>query len=231
MDICHLSCPASILCFLVPALQLSCFPNAWEEGRTDPRSPRPQWPVFGKVCGLIQAKEPQSPTSVRTVRKREFSFCLDFNSGKKTDGELRRAQGERVAETSKERKQSWKTDCPDNTTWAPASSYIWSPRTFSAGGNTHLMINSMWPKVLAGLKAKVLVTQSCPTLCNPVDCSLPGSCVHGILQARIPGWVPRPSPGDLPNPGIEPRSPVLQADSLPLSHQGSPKRLGHMQTK
>ena len=32
---------------------------------------------------------------------------------------------------------------------------------------------------------KVLVTQSCPTYCNPVDCSPPGSSVHGILQARI----------------------------------------------
>ena len=34
----------------------------------------------------------------------------------------------------------------------------------------------------------VLVTQSCPTLCNPMNCSLPGSLVHGILQARILEW-------------------------------------------
>ena len=33
------------------------------------------------------------------------------------------------------------------------------------------------------------VAQSCPTLCDPVDCSLPGSSVHGILQARIQEWV------------------------------------------
>jgi len=33
------------------------------------------------------------------------------------------------------------------------------------------------------------VTQSCPTLCDPIDCSLPGSSVHGILQARILKWV------------------------------------------
>ena len=32
---------------------------------------------------------------------------------------------------------------------------------------------------------RVLVSQSCPTLCDPMDCSLPGSFVHGILQARI----------------------------------------------
>ena len=36
---------------------------------------------------------------------------------------------------------------------------------------------------------KVLVTQSCPTLCNPMDCSLPGSSVHGIFWARILEWV------------------------------------------
>ena len=41
-------------------------------------------------------------------------------------------------------------------------------------------------------------------------CSPPGSSVHGILQARLP----LPSPGDLPNPGIKPRSPALQADTL-----------------
>ena len=34
-----------------------------------------------------------------------------------------------------------------------------------------------------------LVTQSCPTLCNPMDCSLPGSSVHEIPQVRILGWV------------------------------------------
>ena len=41
----------------------------------------------------------------------------------------------------------------------------------------------------ASLKVKVLVTQSCLTLCDPMDYSPPGSCVHGILQARILEWV------------------------------------------
>ena len=40
---------------------------------------------------------------------------------------------------------------------------------------------------------KVLVAQSCPTLCDPMDCSPPGSSVHGILQARILEWVAMPS--------------------------------------
>ena len=50
--------------------------------------------------------------------------------------------------------------------------------------------------------------------CDPVDSSPPGSSVHGILQARVLGWVATPSLGDLPDPAIEPRSPTLQADSL-----------------
>ena len=64
--------------------------------------------------------------------------------------------------------------------------------------------------------------QSCPTLCNPVDYSLQGSFAHGILQARICGGLPCPSPGDLPDLRIELGSPALQADSLPPSHQGRP---------
>ena len=60
------------------------------------------------------------------------------------------------------------------------------------------------------IATKVTKSESpqCPTLCDPMDYA-----VHGILQARILEWVPVPSPGDLPNPGIEPRSPILQVDS------------------
>ena len=58
-----------------------------------------------------------------------------------------------------------------------------------------------------------------------MDCSPPGSSVHGILQAKILGWV-FPPPGDLPNPGIKPRSPALQMDSVyQLSNQGNPRIL------
>ena len=51
---------------------------------------------------------------------------------------------------------------------------------------------------------KVKVTLSCLTLCDPMDYT-----VHGILQARILEWAA------VPNPGIKPRSPTLQVDSLP----------------
>ena len=49
-----------------------------------------------------------------------------------------------------------------------------------------------------------LVTQSCPTLCDPMDYSPPGSTVHGISQARILEWVAIPPPRNLPDSGIEP---------------------------
>ena len=46
--------------------------------------------------------------------------------------------------------------------------------------------------------------QLCPTLCDPMDCSPPGSSVLGILQARILQGLPCPPPGDFPDPGIKP---------------------------
>jgi len=61
----------------------------------------------------------------------------------------------------------------------------------------------------------VLVTQSRPTLCNSIDCSLQGSSVHGILQERILEWVAIFFSKDLPNPRIELKSLTLRADSSP----------------
>ena len=63
--------------------------------------------------------------------------------------------------------------------------------------------------------------QSCRTLCDPTDCSLPGSSVHSILQAGILERIAISSLVDLLEPGMEPVSLVLQADSLLLSHLGS----------
>ena len=57
---------------------------------------------------------------------------------------------------------------------------------------------------------EVKVAQVCSTLCNPMDYT-----VHGILQPEYWSGQPFPSSGYLPNPGIEPRSPALEADSLP----------------
>ena len=69
----------------------------------------------------------------------------------------------------------------------------------------------------------VWVAQLCPTLCNPMDSCLPGSSVHGILQARILEWVVVPFSRGSSNPGIEPRSSALQVDSLSAELPGKPK--------
>ena len=66
------------------------------------------------------------------------------------------------------------------------------------------------------------VTQSCPTLCGPMDCSVPGSSVHGISQQEYWNGLSCP-PGELPNPGITPESPAFQADPLPTEPPGKPQ--------
>ena len=64
------------------------------------------------------------------------------------------------------------------------------------------------------------VAQSCLTLCDPMDCSLPGSSVRGILQARILEWVAVSFSRWSSQPRIEPGCPTLQADALPSEPPG-----------
>ena len=71
----------------------------------------------------------------------------------------------------------------------------------------------------------MLVAQSCLTLCDAMECSPPGTTVHGISQQDHWSGLPSPSPGSLPDPGIEPRSPTLQEDSLPSEPPGKPGTL------
>ena len=66
------------------------------------------------------------------------------------------------------------------------------------------------------------VTQPCPTLCDPMNYSLPDPLSMEVSRQEYWSGMPFPSPGDLPNPGIEPRSPTLQADSLPSEPPGKP---------
>ena len=65
----------------------------------------------------------------------------------------------------------------------------------------------------------VLVAQSCLTICDFMGCSQLGFFVHGNSPGKNTG-LPFPSPGDLPDSGIEPMSPALQADSLPTGPSG-----------
>ena len=76
--------------------------------------------------------------------------------------------------------------------------------------------------LMSDVKVKVLVTQSCLILWDPMDHSLPGSSIHGFSREEYWRGLPFPSPGDLPNPGIEPRFPALQADSLLSEPPGKP---------
>ena len=64
--------------------------------------------------------------------------------------------------------------------------------------------------------------QSCSTLHNHMDYSLSDSFVHRIFQARIQEWAAISTPRDLPDPGIKPGSPALQADTLPSEPPGKP---------
>ena len=64
--------------------------------------------------------------------------------------------------------------------------------------------------------------QSWPTLCDLIDCNLPGSSVHGFSRQEYWSGLPFPSPGDLPDPRIEPTSPALAGGFFTTSHLGSP---------
>ena len=68
------------------------------------------------------------------------------------------------------------------------------------------------------LRVKVLFAQSCPTLCNPMDCSPPGSSTMGFFRKEHWSGLPCPPPGDLPDPS---ESPTLQAESSPSEPPGS----------
>ena len=126
----------------------------------------------------------------------------------------------------------------------------WDSPGKNIGGGRHFLLQC------TKVKIESEVSQSCWTLSDPMDWSPPGSSVHGILQAkeywsgvslpspesrsvlsnsllprgilqaRILRWVPFPSPGNRPNPGIKSWSPALWADSLPAEPQGKPKNTG-----
>ena len=88
--------------------------------------------------------------------------------------------------------------------------------------NKHLQLKletrNSSPKTQSAHTVKVKLTQLCPTLCDPWT-------VQPMHFSRPEYWSEPPfsSPGDLPNPGIETRSPALQVDFYQLSHQRSPR--------
>ena len=82
-----------------------------------------------------------------------------------------------------------------------------------------------WLSMLVYICAVCSVTQSCLTLCDPVDCSPPGY-PWGFFRQEYWSGLPCPPPGDLPNPGIKnPGLPHCKLILYHLSHQGSPRML------
>ena len=74
-----------------------------------------------------------------------------------------------------------------------------------------------------GYHIACMYAQLCLTLCDPMDCSLPGSSVHGIIPARILEWVAISSSKRIfPTQGSNPHLLYQQTDSLPWSHLASP---------
>ena len=82
-------------------------------------------------------------------------------------------------------------------------------------------------KKIRSNKVEVLVTKSYPTLCNPMDYSLPGSSVHGILQARLLEWVAIPFSRGSSQPRDQTTVSALQADSLLSEPPGKPQQSGN----
>ena len=88
----------------------------------------------------------------------------------------------------------------------------------------YLLYNGVF---VSALQEHGKVAQSCPTLCDPMDCSPPGSSVGGGPPGENTGvGCPDFLQGIFPNPGIKPRSPALQADYLPTEPPGKPKNTG-----
>ena len=84
---------------------------------------------------------------------------------------------------------SWQTD---GETMQTVKDFIFLGSKITADGDCNHEIKRwllLGREVMTNLDSEIEVAQSCSTLCDPMDCSLPGSSVHGVLQARILEWV------------------------------------------
>ena len=82
-------------------------------------------------------------------------------------------------------------------------------------------------KLLLKLKCQSVSHSVVSNSLQLMDCTPPGSSIHGFSRQEYWSGLPFPSPGDLPNPEIKPRSSTMQADSLPTELPGKPIRPGN----
>ena len=97
------------------------------------------------------------------------------------------------------------------------------PQTYWGSTHPYAVKPTYWHQLAMN---KMKVTQLCPTLWDPMDCSPPGSSVHGILQARVLEWVAVLFSRGSSQPKDWTQSPSLQADSLPAEPPGKSKNTG-----
>ena len=96
----------------------------------------------------------------------------------------------------------WRRKWQPTPVFLPGESQGWEPGGLPSMGSHR--VGHDW----RDLAAAAAVAKLCLTLCNPMDYSLHGSSVYAIVQVRNWSGLPFPSPGDLPNPWIEPGSPA-----------------------
>ena len=175
---------------------------------------------------------PQLWKHIMLKRQSFFNLILThqvhFETRQTTLNNLEEEQGPGIGQWDKHQEIHRHTQCKMFAVVFIKSSFsLSSPRSVNFGKhhvtNSHSsggLSNSLFISVYLLCCCSCLVAKSCPTLCDPTDCSPPGSSVHGILQARMLEWVAISSSRGS-NPGTEPSSSAWQVDSLPLSHQGS----------
>ena len=131
------------------------------------------------------------------------------------------------------------------TLFCPPAAQTWTPDTTPPALTSNMFFSPCWPPQQTALRpssysslkpgiiqmvslapiphnVKVLAAQSCPTLCDPIDLGHQAPLFMEFSRQEFWNGLPFPSPGDFPDPRIEPVSPSLQAEFFPSEPPGSP---------
>ena len=165
---------------------------------------------------------PNNPNPKWSNRLMEHIWVLRWET-ERLVGEGRGKEGQGVAEPPR----AWMTPCDNIFSMFRAVcsgniSSLWGCR--SAYRQNIRRMRTFWGYI-NGSQSEVKwseLTQSCPTLCDPQTVAYQAPPSKQFSKQEYWTGLPFPSPEDLPNPGIEPRSPALQADALPPEPPGKP---------